>query len=240
MSDESRKNHKFIRAKLLIGLVFVLGLVASYFALTSTPKQRLLQSSYFYIVDLDNDGVELIDYNDSTVLYDVDGDGYAEKTSWVGQNEGFLVVIDRKREKTLKSIIHRNVSFFNHIYDVLIEHDVTGDGVYGEDDYIKRTHSVDYSPLKVAIYKYDADIALIDTRYHAKSGCNVTELSYHTSPLFLKCANARKLNVYKVKFDYTDNNQRWDAMCRKMRDTANTSDVSKNSYLEFCLEAPME
>ncbi|MEE3323189.1 MAG: hypothetical protein VX196_04565 [Pseudomonadota bacterium] len=114
MSDESRKNHKFISAKLLIGLVFVLGLVSSYFALTSTPKQGLLQSSYFYIVDLDNDGVELIDYNDSTVLYDVDGDGYAEKTSWVGQNEGFLVVSSIHEEQA-SSFFQRRFNCFVNI-----------------------------------------------------------------------------------------------------------------------------
>lgn len=42
------------------------------------------------IIDLDGDGVE-ISYGE-TVEFDIDGDGYIERTSWVGANDGFLVI----------------------------------------------------------------------------------------------------------------------------------------------------
>jgi Ca2+-binding RTX toxin-like protein len=48
--------------------------------------------SYLYpiIVDLDGDGIEATFGQD--VYFDVDGDGYLENTSWVGADDGFLVI----------------------------------------------------------------------------------------------------------------------------------------------------
>ena len=43
------------------------------------------------VLDLDNDGVELIHYNDSKVSFDVDNDNYKENTGWVNGNDGILV-----------------------------------------------------------------------------------------------------------------------------------------------------
>ena len=44
------------------------------------------------VLDLDGDGLELIplSYNDDQ-RFDMDGDGYAEPTGWVGSDDGFLV-----------------------------------------------------------------------------------------------------------------------------------------------------
>lgn len=43
------------------------------------------------ILDLDGDGIELVDFTQSGVLFDIDNDGYREQTGWVGVDDGILV-----------------------------------------------------------------------------------------------------------------------------------------------------
>ncbi len=44
------------------------------------------------VLDLDGDGLELIDRIDSTVFFDFDSDGFAERTGWVLSDDGLLAV----------------------------------------------------------------------------------------------------------------------------------------------------
>ncbi len=44
------------------------------------------------LVDLDGDGVEIKPLSNSLTLFDVDADGYAERTAWVGADDGLLVI----------------------------------------------------------------------------------------------------------------------------------------------------
>jgi hypothetical protein len=46
------------------------------------------------IIDLDGDGVETVDVSQSRAFFDMDGDGFAERTSWVEADDG-LLVLDR-------------------------------------------------------------------------------------------------------------------------------------------------
>ncbi len=43
------------------------------------------------VLDLDGDGIETVSVNQSGVHFDLDGDYFAEKTGWVGADDGFLV-----------------------------------------------------------------------------------------------------------------------------------------------------
>ncbi|MEC7701557.1 MAG: hypothetical protein VYC19_02270 [Pseudomonadota bacterium] len=239
MSDESRKNHKFISAKLLIGLVFVLGLVSSYFALTSTPKQGLLQSSYFYIVDLDNDGVELIDYNDSTVLYDVDGDGYAEKTSWVGQNEGFLVVSSIHEEQA-SSFFQRRFNGFVNIKEKLLKADANNDDIYNSADYLEIQMQ---NPIKTLVFfivrneQRNGELSL-DRRDFIK--CDFQAFDFKADKYALDCGKEGVFPVKRAFLDYSDDNLKWDSVCSSLKLNAANSVVMQNDYKKFCLEAPME
>ncbi|RED44698.1 calcium-binding protein, partial [Aestuariispira insulae] len=47
--------------------------------------------SDFLVFDLGGDGIELTDAEKSNVLFDIDQDGYLEKTAWIGANDGLLV-----------------------------------------------------------------------------------------------------------------------------------------------------
>lgn len=44
------------------------------------------------VLDLDGDGLELVDYETSTVSFDMDLDGVADRTGWVGADDGMLVL----------------------------------------------------------------------------------------------------------------------------------------------------
>lgn len=45
---------------------------------------------YPVIIDLDGDGIEVL--TNGTAYFDLDSDGYREETSWVAQDDGFLIV----------------------------------------------------------------------------------------------------------------------------------------------------
>jgi Ca2+-binding RTX toxin-like protein len=44
------------------------------------------------VLDLNNDGVDIIPQNESTAYFDIDGDGFRQKTAWAGSTDGFLVL----------------------------------------------------------------------------------------------------------------------------------------------------
>jgi len=62
------------------------------------------------VLDLDGDGVELVDFEGSTVTFDMDRDGIADRTGWVAADDGMLVldrngngIIDDSREISFAS-----------------------------------------------------------------------------------------------------------------------------------------
>ena len=44
------------------------------------------------IFDLNGDGVNTVSLNDSKAFFDIDGDGFAERTEWASGNDGMLAV----------------------------------------------------------------------------------------------------------------------------------------------------
>ena len=64
-----------------------------------------IQRRYFdpLILDLDGDGIELTSVNDLTVRFDIDGDGFREKTGWVKSDDG-LLVYDRNNDGYINDI----------------------------------------------------------------------------------------------------------------------------------------
>jgi hypothetical protein len=55
------------------------------------------------VFDLDGDGIELTAYSGSTVTFDMDGDGIADRTGWVGADDG-LLALDRNGNGTIDDI----------------------------------------------------------------------------------------------------------------------------------------
>lgn len=53
------------------------------------------------VLDLDGDGVDIIQLWDASIHFDFDGDGFREKTTWLGRDDGFLV-FDRNRNGSIE------------------------------------------------------------------------------------------------------------------------------------------
>ena len=42
------------------------------------------------ILDLDGDGIEISDLDESSIFFDINGDGYRNQVAWAGPDGGFL------------------------------------------------------------------------------------------------------------------------------------------------------
>jgi hypothetical protein len=69
------------------------------------------------VLDLDGDGIELIGIDAAEVKFDLNGDGFATDTAWVGPDDGF-VAIDRNGNGSIDDI---NELFGNTIQDGFAE-----------------------------------------------------------------------------------------------------------------------
>ncbi|QPJ64612.1 MAG: hypothetical protein G3M78_04085 [Candidatus Nitrohelix vancouverensis] len=67
------------------------------FLLAETPPRIRLDP---LTLDLDGDGLEVSDLNSSTVNFDLDNNGFAERTAWVGADDG-LLALDRDANGTI-------------------------------------------------------------------------------------------------------------------------------------------
>ena len=64
------------------------------------------------VLDLDGDGVELVDLDDSTAFYDIDGDGYRERMGWAAADDGFLAY-DKDGDGIISA--HDELSFVSYV-----------------------------------------------------------------------------------------------------------------------------
>ncbi|SHK49899.1 hypothetical protein [Thermocrinis minervae] len=55
------------------------------------------------VIDLDGDGIELTDINDSTAMFDLSGSGFANKVGWISKDDGFLV-LDKNNDNRINDI----------------------------------------------------------------------------------------------------------------------------------------
>ncbi len=92
------------------------------------------------IVDLDGDGVETTTVDDG-VYFDHDGNNFAEKTAWVGKDDGLLVrdindngKIDNGTELFGNNSVLSNGQKANNGFEALKDLDSNGDGVFNSSD----------------------------------------------------------------------------------------------------------
>jgi hypothetical protein len=55
------------------------------------------------VLDIDGKGIQTLTQDKGGVRYDLDGDGFADRTSWIGNTDGFLF-LDRDKSGTLNSL----------------------------------------------------------------------------------------------------------------------------------------
>jgi hypothetical protein len=86
------------------------------------------------VLDLDDDGIELSTLDGSSVHFDYDGDGFAERTGWVASDDG-LLVLDANGNGVVDGASELFGSSTQDGFAVLEMHDTNGDGVIdGADD----------------------------------------------------------------------------------------------------------
>ncbi|MBS7671670.1 tandem-95 repeat protein [Croceicoccus gelatinilyticus] len=84
------------------------------------------------ILDLAGDGIETLSASESDAKFDLDSDGLADDTSWVGSGDGFLY-LDRNDDGTLTNV--GEISFIDDVPDAtsdlggLRAYDTNGDGL---------------------------------------------------------------------------------------------------------------
>ena len=84
------------------------------------------------VLDLDGDGVELVDIDDSTAFYDINGDGYRTNVGWAAADDGFLAY-DKDSDGIIQA--HDEISFTDYVdgaqsdLEGLRYFDSNGDGV---------------------------------------------------------------------------------------------------------------
>lgn len=89
------------------------------------------------VIDLDGAGIETVDASQSSILFDIDGDGIADRTSWIGKSEAFLFR-DRNHDGLMSGIAE--MSFIDDAaesrsdLDGLRSLDSNGDGTISSDD----------------------------------------------------------------------------------------------------------
>jgi hypothetical protein len=84
------------------------------------------------VIDLDGDGIELIS-RENGVMFDIDEDGIADRTAWVGADDGILVM-DHNQD----GIINNHSEMFGNDeiggFEMLSDYDSNGDGVIDAND----------------------------------------------------------------------------------------------------------
>ncbi|WP_231736733.1 Calx-beta domain-containing protein [Sphingobium sp. CCH11-B1] len=70
------------------------------------------------VLDLDGDGIELVDYATSSISFDMDSDGAADRTGWVAADDGFLA-LDRNANGAIDDI--SEISFINDAANALTD-----------------------------------------------------------------------------------------------------------------------
>lgn len=90
------------------------------------------------VLDMDGDGVELVSYENAIALFDVDDDGFIEKTGWVSSDDALLVK-DLNGDGVINDITETLSEFYNggtylDGLDALAALDSNGDGMFDAND----------------------------------------------------------------------------------------------------------
>jgi Ca2+-binding RTX toxin-like protein len=104
-----------------------LGIVLNEF-----PEAKIIRIDPL-VIDLNGNGVELTDIENSTAYFDLDGDGIKEKVQWVNSNDGILV-LDRNSDGQINGVdeLFGNPSAIG--FEVLKQYDNINDNVIDAND----------------------------------------------------------------------------------------------------------
>jgi Ca2+-binding RTX toxin-like protein/subtilisin-like proprotein convertase family protein len=128
-------------------------------------------------LDLDGDGIELKNYADANVLFNMDGDSYREQTGWVDGDDGFLVF-----DKNGDGIINGVSEIFSEYFvagavnglEALATFDSNHDGAF---------NSSDTAYTEVRVWQdADGDAQTDAGELKTLTSLNITSISLSTTP----------------------------------------------------------
>ncbi len=100
-------------------------------------KDLILNGPSFSIppmaIDLDGEGIETIDINNSQIYFDIDNDGFREQTGWISKNEAILA-IDKNGNGKIDDQSEMFGSTEKTGFEELKELDTNGDGIIDSKD----------------------------------------------------------------------------------------------------------
>jgi Ca2+-binding EF-hand superfamily protein len=79
------------------------------------------------VIDLDGDGIKLVNINRSNAMFDLTGSGFANKTGWISSGDAFLVW-DRNNDNRINGISEMFGSATQSGFKALSLYDTNRDG----------------------------------------------------------------------------------------------------------------
>ncbi|MEE3322314.1 MAG: hypothetical protein VX196_00090 [Pseudomonadota bacterium] len=228
------KSFKFLLALVLLSVIMPLS------GCKAEPEQSskdFLESPLsFMVVDLDGDGVELIPLEESNVYFDVDGDGYAEKTQWVHPDDGFLLIRSTYERRSISSPFEMILNRQTNLRAKLINFDKNDDQTYDTLDFA-NTGERRVQELIVTLFQ---DNDTLGIQKNASSSdytpCKGVKINFKSPEVLKLNCGGHEYNVQENKFRFEDTNIKWDVVCQGAQAGASYDDASKKDYLKYCIK----
>lgn len=159
-------------------------------------------------IDLDGEGIETIDINDSKIYFDVDNDGFREQTGWISKNEAILA-IDKNGNGKIDDQSEMFGSTEKTGFEELKELDSNSDGIIDVKDKdfskirvwqdLNENGVTDEGELKTA---EEAGIKAIYTNSYKMNGANNNNLI--TEKATIQYTDGTTKDLYDVATQYND------------------------------------
>lgn len=144
-------------------------------------------------IDLDGEGIETIDINDSQIYFDVDNDGFREQTGWISKNEAILA-IDKNENGKIDNQSEMFGSTTKTGFEELKELDTNGDGIINSQD-------VDFNKIRVW---QDLNENGVTEEGELKTAQEAGIESIYTNSYKIGALNNNNIITEKATIQYTD------------------------------------
>ncbi len=152
-----------------------------------------IKYNYPMAIDLDGEGIETIDINDSQIYFDVDNDGFREQTGWISKNEAILA-IDKNGNGKIDDQSEMFGSTTKTGFEELKELDTNGDGIINSQD-------VDFN--KIRVWR-DLNENGVTDEGELKTAEETGIKAIYTNSYKMNGANNNNLITEKATIQYTD------------------------------------
>ncbi len=216
-------NKKHLYIVLSITFIFVLSATIIFIKNNKKDDGRLLSPSVL-IVDLDGDGFETIPLNESSVYFDMDGDGLVERTEWIAPDDAMFTSFSLFDVKfpVYSAMAAQKHMMFDFLDRTKLKPFIDG-GVRKKYFGIEpgKPLSTYYNGPKMKIRQSGKDGIFIDkylVRNNAKEHCDVLRIVYETrEKIVAYCKDGTSYPVKEIRLEYVDSNLPWDAFCKHIK-----------------------